>query len=301
MKKKHTKTERKGERVGFSITGEFITNHARERWQERNYAGAFKLLECLIGMTREQQEDILFGRARLAGVNNVDLLPDSWVPPEGYASLHEALQQGAHADELARYKEDHAWRLINEEWTSVVMSKEGRARLFRGIASLVGEEKAERMLDQHVNELADRHADAVRGRTLPDEDPVTKERPSIFEIMPSPEAMEHRGHNIKPVLDERMESPCGWLLPDGKYYGCGSMEHIGLAATLLKDQVPRGKDAEKHAEDLGWCKVTVGAGGLYVHGRKLTARQRTKLFDYGEVHKRDMKKKLQDMGFDEAE
>ena len=52
------------------------------------------------------------------------------------------------------------------------------------------------------------------------------------------EAMMHRGDNITPVLCPDMTSASGWLLPDGKYYGCGSMEHIGLAEALLAENHP---------------------------------------------------------------
>ena len=76
----------------FSITGEFMTEHSRQLWKEREFARAFKVLECLIGSTREQQEGILMGQYRLEGTNELELIPDTWTPPEGYASFHEALQ-----------------------------------------------------------------------------------------------------------------------------------------------------------------------------------------------------------------
>ncbi len=42
-------------RVHFSVTGEFVTKQARTFWHEREFAKAFDLLDCMIGMTKDQQ------------------------------------------------------------------------------------------------------------------------------------------------------------------------------------------------------------------------------------------------------
>jgi hypothetical protein len=44
------------------MSGEFITERARTLWLEGELVRAFSLLDCMVGMTREQQEGILFGR-----------------------------------------------------------------------------------------------------------------------------------------------------------------------------------------------------------------------------------------------
>lgn len=61
--------------VSFSISGEFITDHARQLWQEHRFAKAYNVLECLIGTTRQMHDDVLQGRARFAGVNDLTLEP----------------------------------------------------------------------------------------------------------------------------------------------------------------------------------------------------------------------------------
>jgi hypothetical protein len=70
--------------MNFSITGDYITERSRTFWQERQFSKAFKLLDCLIGITREQQEAIITGKAKVEGVNELDFVPDDWTPPEGY-------------------------------------------------------------------------------------------------------------------------------------------------------------------------------------------------------------------------
>jgi hypothetical protein len=106
--------------------------------------------------------------------------------------------------------------------------------------------------------------------------------------LPSAEAMLNRGFGEKPGLDTKMESVNGWLLPNGKFYGCGSMEHAGLAHGLIDDE--KVEDPEKEAEKRGWIKLARSITGFHCIGsKKPTQKQRNRLFDYAQFHKRDYK------------
>lgn len=60
--------------VGFSIEGEFIANLARTRLKEGDYQSALNILECLEGLSIEEQINILLGKKTLTGVNDIELV-----------------------------------------------------------------------------------------------------------------------------------------------------------------------------------------------------------------------------------
>lgn len=71
----------------FSVDGEFITKFARDRYMETNDKNVAIALLCrsLIGMPRDVAEDIVLGKKKLIGVNEVSLEDDDViVRPYGY-------------------------------------------------------------------------------------------------------------------------------------------------------------------------------------------------------------------------
>ena len=83
--------------VHFSISGDFITDQARSFWAESEYEKAFRILECAIGISKDQMDDIIQGRKKLTGVNDLDLVDDDWKPAANvhYPSLHEVQRRQA--------------------------------------------------------------------------------------------------------------------------------------------------------------------------------------------------------------
>jgi hypothetical protein len=114
---------------------------------------------------------------------------------------------------------------------------------------------------------------------------------SDISSIPTVDAMMNRGSNVEVVLDDHMTSASGWLLPNGNYYGCGSMEHIGLAESLLKhigSKFDHNGNAELMAESYGWVKISRSCTGLYVGCKKKpTKKQLNRLWDYSVLHKKD--------------
>jgi hypothetical protein len=183
---------------------------------------------------------------------------------------------------------------------------------------LVGEVKAKEILDEVMHD----HADSYK--TYRDEVPMPASRADRvdpvtllyaeaqanmqmaaaaagldFENVPSIDAMMNRGAEIECVLDEHMTSASGWLLPNGNYYGCGSMEHIGLAEALLKhtgSKVDHNGNSELLAEAFGWVKISRSMMGLYVMCKKTpTKKQFDKLWDYSVLHKKDYEEMVQSL------
>lgn len=296
------------ETVCLSVAGEFITEHARNLWEERSFAKALDLLDCLIGITKEQQEEILFGRAQLIGVNNVELVTDEWTPPEHYCpSIKDALKQGEQFPELERRREDEPWRYGCENYKKTRGSKELSAQFFARLVSMVGDAKAQEIVDEVRSECAAQHeADCeaedrgISQQSIAKVGPFDMARHALKQrlevagfdssALADPEAMMNRGFGKEPMLDPKMESVNGWLLPDGKYYGCGPMEHVGLASTLLPDA----KDGEREAEVRGWIKLAKSFTGFHCLGQKKpTKKQLNRIFDYAQKHGRDYEQMLE--------
>lgn len=315
--------------MSFSITGDFITDQVRDFWEERRFVSALRVLECLPGMTLDQQRELIEGRAKLTGVNSLELEPDAWTPPDGYCSFLDALRDGENHTQLDEYREDEAHTLLREvaiahlSWSNGEMAEEASRKLRRA-KSLLGEDEALEVLDRYKDEIREdeiedeRPPAATFQQMFTYSDEATPRRDPLQEVyeqarnrmminaavsgidpdsIPTVEAMMHRGDNITPVLCPDMTSASGWLLPDGKYYGCGSMEHIGLAEALLAENHPTSIGqfgAEAVAESYGWVKISRSMMGLHVYCmKKVTKRQLDKLWDYAQVHNRDYEDMLE--------
>lgn len=61
----------------FTIHGDFITNHFRDRVAEGDWREAHAgLLDSLVGATEEHVAEILAGRKQLVGVNDIEYVDD---------------------------------------------------------------------------------------------------------------------------------------------------------------------------------------------------------------------------------
>lgn len=294
-----------------------MTEHARNLWWEGSHAKALDFLGCVNGITLDHHKEILFGLKKLEGENAFKLVNDNWTPPEGYKGFTQAIQQGENWQELQQYREREAWEVVKQYYDEVRGYKKAMAGLWSRVEKLVGPKRAEVIMNTAMHEAAER-----RKALLGDCDDEERKEPSGPSYMlktlyaaaqqqmaenailagadpdsvPSADAMMNRGMDIIPKLDPKMESASGWLLPGGKYYGCGSMEHIGLATNLLKDEYPSEGNHEHLAEKLGWMKITKGLTGFRVVCRKKpTKSQQNKLFDYCQHHGRDYEKILQEI------
>jgi hypothetical protein len=310
--------------ASFSVSGEFITNHARERWAEGAYSKAMDVLECLEGATHEQHLEILFGSKKLVGINDVDLVDDDWDPASeywDYPSYKEGMSRGDGYQELKELRDEKAWKIAYDEWP---YSRQGFVAYthehssWKKVEALVGKERANHIFSQVQDDMIDRPSylnRPVKTDTIEPEstwtpspkeekaDPLTMmyamaqqnlmmnaiENGTDIDSIPTVDAMMNRGSNIEIILDDHMTSASGWLLPNGNYYGCGTMEHIGLAESLLKHiNGEFNGNAEQTAENRGWVKISRTGFGLYVicH-KKPTKKQLNRLWDYSVLHKKD--------------
>lgn len=303
----------------FSVEGGFITEHCRNLWAEGAYVKAMDVLDCMIGMQHEQKLEILFGTKQLTGVNELDLVDDDWKPAKGidYPSYKEGMRRGENWEELKALQEDKAWQIAYDEWP---YSRKGfaahtfEATTFSKVEKLVGKERAEAIFAEVQDNMMDRQANSFKTSKSvdleveperPDVDPLTLlyaqaqqnilmgalEQGLDIDSVPTIDAMMNRGSKIEVVLDEKMTSASGWLLPNGNFYGCGAMEHIGLAESLLEhigSSMTNTSNAELIGESFGWIKISRSMMGFYVGCKKKpTKKQLNKLWDYSVLHKKD--------------
>jgi len=82
-----------------------------------------------------------------------------------------------------------------------------------------------------------------------------------------------------PKPERSISTDSGWLSPEGKFYRCGYMEHIGMARRLGFQ--------ESSLEKLGWVKLTTGHGFL-APDRDVTQSQIDMIWDYCQEHGEEM-------------
>ena len=303
--------------VHFSISGDFITDQARSFWAESEYEKAFRILECAIGISKDQMDDIIQGRKKLTGVNDLDLVDDDWKPAANvhYPSRHEVLKKGESEEELQSYKEREAKEYIKRqvyleyELDFPTGASSDEARMCKQKAKqLIGVEEYENLLEEYVAEyeytqnpkpavssfsapknekpsMGDWFREQEKAGMLDLSDPLTMTNVLALDPMFMLEKrmnMERRSiqGDVPEKESELFEK--GWLLPNGDYYRCHFMEHVWLAGELLNKKYPDERNYEKTAEDLGWVKLTGSqTWPLHFH-KKLTKKQCNRLWDYCE-------------------
>jgi len=256
----------------FSISGDFITEHVRNLLTEEKPAAAWNLLmESLPGITMEQAADVLSGRSKLVGVNNVDLVEDN--PKADSAALMAKLM--ADAQEGQRLK-----RLLGG-WRDVaglahmayhpVLSRNGGGPKRGSPAGLIDEVVVRNMIggDQMPGLLMQvfpaftteeyeayfaKYGDALRQLVEESHPYLYREqslRQSIAEKLPKgvvDAVMNPPAPNPAPKPGDISKEDNGWILPDGTFYPCGFMGHGQLACDL-------GVQDDKAGTALGWVRV----------------------------------------------
>jgi len=214
----------------FRVSGEGLTGILRAWWVEGKYLRAIRLLmDCLHGMTWKTAIAILEGRMKLVGEDpNVRAVPDK---QKGLKTFDEVLKRqeldfndGPYGREARQYAADVARRLEYRDGRPHNMgldlseSESDRLLAAEGLPPGVPEGLAARLNPEAV----------AQGRAwLAAQEPPT---------------------DLKP--DEKLISPTGYLLPDGKLYPCPHYGHIALAEALGKTQ--------HEAEKAGWIKLQQG-------------------------------------------
>lgn len=212
----------------FIISGEFITQRARDFWTvDEQPERAIELLEGIEGLSTAQRLDILEGRLKLEGDSSegVTLAPDN-APG---LSLKDALRKLAKAQKEAREDAADYVQMLNGD-TEIVASPTG------------------------MREVPHRQTQASGGRAFPRQlkdgldwkevgGPETRE-PRVYrevERYPSQATRaavdtltEEKEEPPPPVpqAEDHITSDTGWLSPAGEFYGCLYGQHNNTAYAL---------------------------------------------------------------------
>jgi hypothetical protein len=261
------------ESVCFEITGEFVTEHAREMVCDGDFGDAISLLvDGLPGLTYEQAYSILRGEQRLVGTNDVELVSEL---PEveiehlerlvwlyGGLVLHKrkCYRPYAYADNWG--KEDTKNVTMKWEGHKFVWTPEyGRSLFYANNKSDLAK-YLDITIDGVITEVVvlweevSRPPSGLQIRIYKD----TEWQLAIDEYVNSGRMLEHRGYKqshfyheespqqriaVKsrhveqewqpdpPVRDMEFKSIHSYVLADGSYYGCEYTEHRSLAERIL--------------------------------------------------------------------
>lgn len=263
----------KTEAVSLQIDLGGTTDLIREMWSKGRYSKALEILRSA-DVPEEVFDDILSGKARMAnaGVGEGRLVEDDWRPTGKYPTIAELPKP---ADEvavlerkLAEEQEQAVELLLDVDWFRWKQSDEQAVNhLLRALRRYPTRLWYRRWVETYGVKpmIPQTREDSVFSSSYGDR--RTDFDKALDEIADREEPPSH-------VPDVEMKSPSGWLLPDGKYYACGYMEHIGLAIELAQ------LDGDEPL-DQGW--VMVRPGWLHSH-KPPTQRQIDALFDWAQRH-----------------
>lgn len=266
----------------FSVSGDYVTNMVRELWADSNHEKALNILETIEGLTEEQRYDILEGKLKLGGINDLTLEEDDATEIYGMPLLSVKEMFIRERQKLEKEQErvrDHlaVAAIINGDRDAYVIcgSPWGRLEAPNHVAGPCNrgfwgclipwddfEERFPELVHRAKNWLESESKIKER-YTLPSK--PKEEKPVVFD---------------KPELGN-YKSPCGWLLPNGDYYPCMYGHHLYTLSCLDKDE----KDVEKT-----WIKVQRSITGsvdlvfYFCQLKKVTQRQMDFIWDYCQHH-----------------
>ena len=237
----------------FTITGEYITQQARNFWTvDEQPERAIELLEEVEGLSTAQILDILEGRSKLAGdsTKGITLEPDTATG----LSLKQTLRKLAKAQREAREDAADYAQMLNGD-TACVSSPTGMREVpyrqttssLRGLPRQLKNgldwKEAENpgTREPRVYRDVKTHRSLVDSRVfIEPEDPPSSD---YIDDPPPPPV---------PEGDDKITSDTGWLSPAGEFYGCRYGQHNNTAYDL-------GFSTET-LDKSGWVRVQMNHG-----------------------------------------
>jgi len=250
----------------FAVSGEWVTNHARNLWVEGTPEYALHFMSVSFPkMTEEQRIKICCGKMKLTGVDRLGLEEDN-------TTMH-----GKHKlmtiEEYFKYKND----TIKELQAALDKSgiKEPRVRKTR----------AERLAEKAA--LRDR--DPVYGDMIANM-PLHLQAAATALFAPRLEG--------PPKIDREMNGMNGWLSPDGKFYPCAFMGHGRLADALNSTEAELEKAWVKIQDSHDTNSVITrvkyaGSDFPHIPSRGVTQAQLNAMQKWCEVHHRELPRNLE--------
>jgi hypothetical protein len=242
----------------FSVRGDDLTRLVRDLWVSEPECAIDVMRSAFPKMGDNDVLDVLSGRQRLDGVNDLRLLPDdagkSWRGrplPSPIEQIRKLVADVAHRDAaLSEARDEIAdatigyagkcaspWGLINIP-RSVYLRTPSPSGWRDGVS--VSWEEFEKRFPDLVEEAKDHRVETesamlARGHWSKLQADTLTDPPSLPSATGVLDAILNRP-TVCPKPDSTMTPLNGWLSPDGKFYPCGFMGHCNLAELLGKTE-----------------------------------------------------------------
>lgn len=286
------------EKVHFKADFEGMTQHVRSLWAEGSYWKCVETLDAL-GIPQKYLYAVVDGSMKLVqdpqGKDGVDglLAKDNWKPKLSachyqrypkYEDLSKILNQqrdwamkyldSAYLEVSSLWKEYENTRYNGDRLDEIILQLQAYPEEVLGLA---GVDMQTFIYESSYNSMSKRVAAEKRFQGMEDlrTEPITPGLPSVDEYIKHQLELDKAP---KPKHDQTFSIPTGWILPNGKFYGCGWMDHGYISYEVSK------LDPEQ-AQKKGWIKITHPLSQpnnlkIYYGDKEPTQKQLDTLFDW---------------------
>ncbi len=261
----------------FRISGESITEIARNLWIEGNYIKALSLLTEGVGLSEIQAAEVCTGKTKLVGDEScVNIEPDDvtetrgmLIPSVAQAFAKEMKKRRQAEDMNADYAEmalretvlvgsPAGGRIIPRRKTKNNPSSLGpkRVPIVDDLDKLPVWRQIGGGVDTDIEPKPKNTCLDVKGMASSPEELIKAENEfkMIMNVVCPPEEVEYRAPDAAYAIDHES----GWLSPDGRFYRCQYHEHRLLADALCGimdyQKAPDGQGQEM-LDEKGWVRL----------------------------------------------
>lgn len=239
-------------KVHFRIDFEGLTNHIRDLWAEGSYWKCIETIDAA-GVPREYWAKVIAGEYKLAqnpkGKNGVDgcLVKDKWKPDlnrchyQRYPSYYELSSIFEKQQKWANQYFDTAYLEILSLWKEYNRTRYDGKKLYDIIYRL-------KQFPTEILEFAG--VDMQRFLYEAEYNPINNKLEIDVDAFVKRQLELDKAPRPKP--DPEFKIPTGYILPTGKFYSCGWMEHTWLASVLSNSQ----HFDKTMARSMGWIEIS---------------------------------------------
>lgn len=280
------------EKVYFRVDFAGMTQHVRSLWAEGSYWKCVETLDAL-GIPQRYFYAVVDGGMKLVqdpdGKEGVDgmLAKDNWKPKLS-ACHYQRYPKYEDLSKILNQQRDWAMKYLDSAYIEILdLWKEYNNTRYNGQRS----DEIIRQLQTYPVEILefagiDMDTFVYEAKYNPIANKFEFDADKSIPGLPSVD--EYIKHQLeldkapKPKPDQTFSIPTGWILPNGKFYGCGWMDHGYISYEVAK------LNPEK-AQKKGWIKITHPLNQpkdlkIYYGDKEPTQKQLDTLFDWQQKH-----------------
>ena len=302
-------------KLHFSVSGEYITNIARQVWVEGELDKAIKIMGDVIGLPDADKMAVIQGKKKLVGDSDVGIsLEDDNVTEccgIKILSYEEEFAKQRAKVRRAKLEARITMEILNRDGENIaspwgllfvprslldwrVSIGSGRRYFIKPRDGEVGMdtwERFEREFSGLVDEARDR-ADKFRRKMVNGYVPSINGSVNTEQLLDN--FLEESNKEIKTSPDASLVGLNGWIFPDGKFYSCGFMGHIRLADALGSTEGKLEEDCVKVQDCKEPLAVIPRDGGNFPHIplKGVTQAQFDTMWGWCQKHGRELPKDI---------